>query len=291
MSAANPIRSSAGRISSFSTVVGITMVLTMVGVLIALLIVGGAVTRHFREQLTVQVMLKENAPEQEVLKLQRTLEGRPFAGTVSYTSKEDAAEMMQQELGEEFVDFLGYNPLPASLDIKINPDFGALDSLSIYVAEIAASPHVQEVVYHQNLLQQINENITRWGLVLLAVGALFLIIAIVLIVNTIELSIFSQRFIIRSMQLVGATHWFIQRPFLRKGLGYGLTGAICALAIISLCLFLFRDDLTDVIDILIAGNRYLLLAGGVLIAGLLVSWLATAYAVRRFIRLRLDQLH
>jgi cell division transport system permease protein len=267
------------------------MVLTMVGTLIILLLVGGSVTRHFREQLTIQVMLKESAEEQDILRLQRSLEGKPYAGSVTYTSREAAAEMMQRELGEEFVDFLGYNPLPASLDIRVHPDFGALDSLGAYVAEISASPVVQEVIYHQNLLQQINENIARWGLVLTVVGALFLVIALVLIVNTIELSIFSQRFIIRSMQLVGATHWFIQKPFLRKGLSYGFTASVCALALLSAGLFFFRAELKDVIDILMDGNRFLYLIGGVLGSGLLVSWLATAYAVRRFIRLRLDQLH
>jgi len=282
---------SAGRISSFSTVVGITLVLTMIGVLSILMLVGGAVTRHFREQLTVQVMLKDGAEEPEILRLQKYLEGKSFAGSVKYTSKEEAARIMQAELGEEFVDFLGYNPLPASLDIKVHPDFGALDSLAVYVSDIAASSIVQEVVYHQNLLQQINENLARWGLGLTIVGLLFLIIAIVLIVNTIELAIFSQRFIIRSMQLVGATHWFIQRPFLRRGLSYGFTGAICAITLISLGLFFFRVELADVIDILMFENRFLFMIASVLATGLLVSWLATAYAVRRFIRLRLDQLH
>jgi cell division transport system permease protein len=284
-------RSSAGRVSSFSTVLGITLVLTMVGVLGILVLVGGAVTHHFREQLTVQVMLKEDAGEQDVLRFQKELEGRPFAGSVRYTSKEEAARIMEQELGEEFVDFLGYNPLPASLDIRIHPEFGALDSLSQYVADIEASPLVREVVYHRNLLQQIHENIARWGFALTAVGVLFLLIALVLIVNTIELAIFSQRFIIRSMQMVGATFWFIQRPFMIQGLTYGLTGGFCALALVFAGLYFFRTELSMVIDILLDGNRLIWLSAGVLLTGLFVSWLATAYAVRRFIRLRLDQLH
>jgi len=284
-------RSQAGRISSFSSVVGITLVLTMVGLLIILMLTGQAITHHFREQLTVQVLLKDDVAEDDALRLQKHIEGQPFAGSVTYTSRDDAAAIMQKELGEEFVDFLGYNPLPASLDIRIHPEFSEPENLPGYIDEIAAHPSVQEVVYHQNLLQQINANLTRWGLGLTVVGGLFLIIAIVLIVNTIELAIFSQRFIIRSMQLVGATPWFIQRPFMWRGLGYGLTAGVSALALISLALFMLRHDLDDVIDILMAKHRYLILVGGVFSVGLLVSWLATAYAVRRSIRLRLDQLH
>lgn len=263
----------------------------MVGMLIILMMTGSAVAHHFREQLTVQIMLKNDSPEDDILRLQKHLEGERFAGSVTYISSDAAAAMMQQELGEEFVEFLGYNPLPASLDVRIHPEFADLDSLPVYVSEIQSHPVVQEVVYHQNLLQQINSNLTRWGLGLTVLGALFLIIAIVLIVNTIELAIFSQRFIIRSMQLVGATPWFIQRPFMWKGLGYGLTGALSALALLSASLYALRADLADVIDILTDRYRYLIFAGAVVLTGVLVSGLATAYAVRRFIRLRLDQMH
>lgn len=288
---ARQYRSGAGRISSFSTMVGITLVLTMVGVLLIVLQIGRALTHHFREQLTVQVLLHEGAEEAEVLRLQRHIEGRAYAGAVSYTSPEEASRIMQAELGEEFVDFLGYNPLPASLDIHVDPEFTALDSLPDYLADVASHPAVAEVVYQKGLLQQVHENITKWGMVLTLVGVIFLVIAVVLIVNTIELAIFSQRLLIRSMQLVGATSWFIQRPFLRKGLQYGLTGALLAMALLSAGLYAFREDLKDVIEILIQKRQHLVIAGALLLLGVAVSLLATAYAVRRFIRLRLDQLY
>lgn len=253
--------------------------------------VANAVTHHFKEQLTVQVMLKEDASEERVLQLKKRIEGEDFTGGVSYTSKERAAQIMQEELGEEFVGFLGYNPLPASLDIHISADYNGLDSLSQRLAPIEQNELVREVVYQKGLLQQVNENIAKWGLGLLIVGVLFLIIAVVLIVNTIELAIFSQRFIIKSMQLVGATHWFIQKPFLRRGLWYGFLAAVFSMALISSVLFFFRTDLHDVVDILMENGRFLFLAAGVLGTGLLVSWLATAYAVRRFVRLRQDDLY
>lgn len=278
-------------ISSFSTVVGITLVLTMVGILFIFLLVANAVTEHFKEQLTVQLFLKEGATEEEILIFKKEIEGKSFAGEVSYTSAQQAAQVMQQELGEEFVDFLGYNPLPASIDIKVNPSFSALDSLETMIADIDQNSMVNETVYQKGLLQQVNENIGKWGLGLLVVGILFLIIAVVLIVNTIELAIFSQRFIIKSMQLVGATHWFIQKPFLKRGLWFGFISSILALTLLSAILFYLREPLRDVVEILIQGYRFFILLGGIVITGLAVSWLATAYAVRRFVRLSQSDLY
>jgi cell division transport system permease protein len=278
-------------ISSFSTVVGITLVLTMVGILFIFLLVANAVTEHFKEQLTVQLFIKEGAAEEEILIFKKEIEGKSFAGEVSYTSAQQAAQVMQQELGEEFVDFLGYNPLPASIDIKVNPSFSALDSLESMISEIDQNSMVSETVYQKGLLQQVNENIGKWGLGLLVVGVLFLIIAVVLIVNTIELAIFSQRFIIKSMQLVGATHWFIQKPFLKRGLWFGFISSILALTLLSGILFYLREPLRDVVEILVQGYRFIILLVGIMVTGLAVSWLATAYAVRRFVRLSQSELY
>ena len=278
-------------ISSFSTVVGITLVLTMVGILFIFLLVANAVTEHFKEQLTVQLFIKEGADEEEILIFKKEIEGKSFAGEVSYTSAQQAAQAMQEELGEEFVDFLGYNPLPASIDIKVNPRFSALDSLETMISEIDQNSMVSETVYQKGLLQQVNENIGKWGLGLLVVGVLFLIIAVVLIVNTIELAIFSQRFIIKSMQLVGATHWFIQKPFLKRGLWFGFISSILALTLLSGILFYLREPLRDVVEILVQGYRFIILLVGIMVTGLAVSWLATAYAVRRFARLSQSELY
>lgn len=278
-------------ISSFSTVVGITLVLTMVGALFIFLLVANAVTSHFKEQLTVQVFLKETASEQEILRFKKELEVKEYTGEVKYVSKEEAAEIMQKEIGEEFVDFLGYNPLLPSLDVKINPNYSNIDSLYKEFDALGELQLVDSVEYHKDLLQNINENIAKWGLGLLILGALFLVIAVVLIINTIELAIFSQRFLIKSMQLVGATHWFIQKPFLKKGLRFGFVSSILALTILSALLLYLREPLADVINILLESYRYVILIGGTLLCGILVSWIATAYAVRRFVKLSQNDLY
>jgi cell division transport system permease protein len=284
-------RTSANRISSFSTVIGITLVLTLVGALFVFLLVTQAVTHHFKEQLTVQVMLKENAPESEVTLLKKQIEGEDYSGEVKLTTKEEAAAIMQEELGEEFVEFLGYNPLPASIDIHVSPDFTDVNQLNSAVSSLEGNEWVEEVIYQKSLLQLVNENMAKLGLGMLVLGILFLVIAVVLIVNTIELAIFSQRFIIKSMQLVGATHWFIQRPFLRRGLWYGAISSVFAVAIILGLLLAFKEELKDVVDILMSGQRFFLLIAVVFAVGLTISWLSTAYAVRRFVRLKQDQLY
>lgn len=289
--AKTPLRTSGNGISSFSTIVGITLVLTMLSVLFIFLLVTRAVKSEFREDFIIQVMLKQNAAEQDILDLKRSIEGEGYSGDVTYTSPEDAALTMEKDLGEEFVDFLGYNPLPASLDVHVNPEYSNTDSIGTYASVLQKNALVSEVVYHKSLLQQMNENIAKWGLGLLIIGILLLVIAVALIVVTIQLAVFSQRFLIKSMQLVGATSWFIQKPFLKQGLWYGFISSVFSILLISALLYYFRKDLADVVEILMEHQRYLLMIGGVMITGLLVSWLATAYAVRKFIRLRQDELY
>jgi cell division transport system permease protein len=284
-------KTSGSTISSFSTVVGITLVLILVGVLLIVSLLGISVTNHYRGQVVVQVMMKDDASETDIHQLKKLIEGEAYAASAKYTSKEDAAKMMQEELGEEFVDFLGYNPLPASIDIHLNPQFNQEEQLEAVIKNLENNPLVHEVIYQQDLLQQMNANLSKWTLGLIIVGALLLIIAVVLIVNTIQLAVFSQRFLIKSMQLVGATRWFIQKPFLKRGLWFGFVSSLFALAILFGVLYYFKEDLNDIIEILQEKNRLLFVIGGVFFIGLLMSWLATAYAVNRFIRTEAAKLY
>lgn len=284
-------KTSGGAISSLSTVIGITLVLILVGVLLIVALLGTSLRNHYLGQVVVQVLLKDDAREQDILQFKKRIEGEGYAAAVTYVSKEQASEMMQAELGEEFVDFLGYNPLPASLDIRMNAESSEEEALNAIVKNIEAQPLVHEVIYQEDMLRQMNANLAKWSIGLMIIGALLLIIAVVLIVNTIQLAIFSQRFLIKSMQLVGATGWFIQKPFLRRGLWYGFVSSIFALAVLFGVIYYFRNDLKDIIAILQQQQNFLILIGGVLTVGLVMSWLATAYAVRRFIRTEAAKLH
>lgn len=278
-------------ISSISTVVGITFVLLLVGVLFMVYLLGNSLSDHYRGQVVVQLMLTDQATESEILSFKKRLEGEEYIASVTYTSKERAAEIMEEELGEEFVDFLGYNPLPASLDIRLNAQAGREMKAEALVGEWKQNSLVRQVEYQKDLLQQLNANLNKWTLALSIVGVLLLVIAIVLIVNTIELAVFSQRFLIKSMQLVGATHWFIQKPFLRRGLIYGFISSLIALMLLFGFLYFVREELSYAIEVLKDKNRFLILIGGVVMIGLIISWLATAFAVRRFIRIETSKLY
>lgn len=287
----SPFKTSANTISSVSTIVGITLVLVLVGTLLIVGLLGSSVTEHYRGQVVVQVMMVDDAEESEIQHLKKKLEGEPFASQVTCLSKEEAAAMMEEELGEEFVDFLGYNPLPASLDIHVKPEFSRDNKIEAIVGDLEKNPAVSEVVFQHDLLRQMNSNLSKWSIGISLVGIVLLIIAIVLIVNTIQLAIFSQRFIIKSMQLVGATHWFIQKPFIKKGLWFGFMAALFALVTIFSMLYTFRSELQDVIMILQESRRLLVLIGGVLVIGLFLSGIATLYAVNRFIRTEASKLY
>jgi cell division transport system permease protein len=287
----SPFKTSANTISSISTIIGITLVLVMVGTLLIVSLLGNAVTGHYRGQVVVQIMLAEDVEEQEIQLLKKRIEGEPYASEASYLSKEEAAALMEEELGEEFVDFLGYNPLPASIDIHIKPEFSDENKLAGIIQELEKNTAINEVVFQHDLLRQMNANLSKWSLGISLIGVLLLMIAVVLIVNTIQLAIFSQRFLIKSMQLVGATHWFIQKPFLRRGLWFGFLASLLSLAILFMLLFFYRSDLQDMITILQEKQRLLILMGGVLLIGLFLSGVATLYAVNRFIRTDAAKLH
>ena len=287
----SPFKTSANTISSISTIIGITLVLVLVGTVLIVSLLGSAVTGHYRGQVVVQIMIANDVTEQDAQLLKKHLEGEPYTAEASYLSKEEAAALMQEELGEEFVDFLGYNPLPASIDIHVKPEFSEDQQLAEIVGELEKNTAINEVVFQPDLLRQMNANLGKWSLGISLIGIVLLIIAIVLIVNTIQLAIFSQRFLIKSMQLVGATQWFIQKPFLRRGLWFGFLASLLALAILFVLLYVFRSELQDMITILQEKQRLLSLIGGVLLIGLFLSGIATLYAVNRFIRTDASKLY
>ncbi|MBL7942896.1 MAG: hypothetical protein JNM00_09025 [Flavobacteriales bacterium] len=278
------------RVASFSTVAGITLVLTLLGAMLVLFITAYSLTRHYQGQLTVQVYMNRDVEEREVLDLKKQIEGEAFSAEVSYLSPEEAAADFAKELGQDFVDVMGYNPLPASLDIKVDPEF-SLDNIETSIENLKKDARVEDVIYQKGALQQLNENVRRWGFALGVFAALLLVIALALISNTITLAIFSQRFLIKSMQLVGATYGFIQRPFIWRGLKYGFVASLLALTLLAAVFYFFRDDLNLITKVLAENHHYLWVIGGVLSVGLLVSWLSTLFAVRRFIVLKQDKLY
>ena len=210
--------------------------------------------------------------------------------TTEFVSKEAAAGLLQQDLGEDFVDFLGYNPLSASIDIKMNAEYAHPDSLAWIEADMLENPKIKTVEYHKDLLSAVNENIRKITMVLIGFSVMLLFVAIALINSTIRLSIYSRRFIIRTMQLVGATPGFITKPFVMKSLLNGFYGALVSIVLIALVVYSAQNQMPEIFDMNDI-QLYAVVFAGVVGLGLLISWLSTTFAVRRYLRLKTDQLY
>jgi cell division transport system permease protein len=273
-----------------STVFGIAMVLLMVGMLGLILVHANNLSRYIKENMVVNVFVDEGARETDVLQFQRQLDNNPFVKRTIYVSKELAARNLQKDLGEDFVKFLGVNPLSQSVDVYMKADFANNADLTKFANQLRQNPLVKEVKYQQSLVEQMNQNITSISLVILAFAAIFVVVSVALINNTIRLAIYSQRFLIKSMQLVGATKGFIRKPFLLYGIWHGLLGALIATILLVGTLYLAYRQVPDLIvlqNYFEFGVIFLILVG----LGIFISGFSTLLAVNRFLRLKIYQLY
>lgn len=278
------------RISYISSVISIATVLYMISITGILILYGNKLSHIIKENITVSIYLKNNASDEDVAKLKNTLTQRVYIKDLKYISKEQAATELSSELGEDFVEFLGYNPLPSSIDINLKSNYANSDSLVKIQSQLMQYSIVDEVVYQKVLLDEVNSNLKKISLIILAFSAVLLVISIILISNTIKLSIYSKRFLIRSMQLVGATENFVRKPFLKQGIWQGIIASIIAIAFV-LITFWFIDkklgniyDLVKIAEILIFGIM-------VFLFGFIISMLATWKSVNKFLRMRVDKLY
>jgi len=275
--------------SYFSTTLSISLVLFLFGLLGLLLINAQRLSDYVKENIGVTLILKDDAREVDVIKLQKKLEATDYIKTTRFVDKETAAKELKTELGEDFVGFLGYNPLLSSIDVKVFAEYSNPDSLAVLEKQFLTNPEVQEVYYQRNLVKQLNSNVKKISLILLALGALMFVIFTALINNTIRLSIYSKRFIINTMQLVGATRSFIRWPFIAKGILHGIYGAIIA-CIMLLAIFLsYQVELKDFINFQNSVTLGILVIG-IFVFGILISGFSTYFAVNKFLRLKFDQL-
>lgn len=276
--------------SYFTTTLSISLVLFLFGLLGLLLINARRLTDHVMENLGVTVILKENTKEADVLRLQKSLETAPFVKSSRFVGKEAAADELKKELGEDFVEFLGYNPLLSSMDIKVYAGYANPDSLTAVEARLLKYPEVQEVYYQRDLVRQLNSNVRKLSLIILVLSVIMFTIFVALINNTIRLSIYSKRYLINSMQLVGATRAFIRYPFIMKSILHGIYGAIAACFILLMIFFTYQSELKDFIDFQDTTSLGLLV-GGIFVFGIVMTALSTYFAVNKFLRLKVDQLY
>ena len=273
-----------------STVISIALVLLMAGLLGLILVHAKNLSNHIKENIVLNIILNEDTQESDALKLQNTLNSNHHVLSTEYISKELAARNLQQDLGEDFLEFLGYNPLSASIDVHLKAEYANQDSIQSFIKEISANKVVKEMVYQESLIDLVNKNIRIIGLVILTFTIILLIIAVALINNTIRLSIYSQRFLIKSMQMVGATKGFIRRPFLGYGILHGLLGAVIAIVLLIVVLYFGQQQIPELI-LLQNYFEFAIIFLGVIVIGILISGLSTYFAVTKYLRLRMNDLY
>lgn len=248
MSNNNQINSGSRLRSSYlTTTISIALVLFLLGIIGLLTLNAQRLSVYVKENIGFTILIKDNAREAEVKRLEKLLSTSPFIKSTQYIDKETAAQDLKKELGEDFVDFLGYNPLLSCIDVKLYADYANADSLVLVEDMIMAFPQVKEILYQKNLIHLVNDNVKRISFVLAGFALLLLLVAIALINNTIRLSVYSKRFIIRTMQLVGATKGFIRKPFLLLTVLHGFVGATLAIAMLSGLIYFTSGELAGVI--------------------------------------------
>jgi cell division transport system permease protein len=273
-----------------STVFGIAMVLLMIGLLGLILVHANNLSRYVKENIVLNIFMDDSAHETDVLQLQKQLDTNPMVKQTQYVSKELAARNLQKDLGEDFVKFLGYNPLSQSLDIYLKADYANNAGIEKFKSQLLKNKLVKEVKYQQSLVDQMNQNITSISLIILAFAGVFVILSVALINNTIRLAIYSQRFLIKSMQLVGATKGFIRKPFLLYGIWHGLLGALIAIVILIGTIYLANKQIPDLV-ILQSPTEFGMVFLGIIILGIFISAFSTFLAVNKFLRLKIYDLY
>jgi cell division transport system permease protein len=276
--------------SSLTVIISLALVLFMLGLLGLVVINAKKLSNHIKENIGFQIVLKDTTSDIELDALKQELSSSPFTKQLNYINKDQAAEKLKKELGEDFITFLGYNPLLSSLDVKLNSDFANVDSLAGFEKEIMQKHFVKEVIYHKDMIKQVNDNAKVISIYILLFSALLLVVAIALINNTIRLSIYAKRFLIRTMYLVGATQGFIRMPFILKGIKQGVIAGLAAGFLLAGFLVLSTRYIPDLLQ-LQDPNLLAVLFISIVLLGVLISGLSAALSVRRYLRLKTDDLY
>ena len=276
--------------SYFSVIVSITLVLFLLGFFGFLVFSTKKLANHFKEQVTVTILIKDEAKSVDIAQLQKTLSVASFVKSLRFISKDEAAETFSKDIGEDFVSFIGTNPLQNVIDLSLKADYAEPDKMAEIKRELEQNSFVSEVVYDQSLVALIHENVNRIGLITLVFSALFTFVSVLLINASIRLSIYSKRFIIKTMQLVGATRSFIRRPFIRTNVRLGILSAFLAILLFYGALLAIVKSYPE-FSILLDNTILCIVFIGIFAMGILISWLSTYFATQRFLNLNTNDLY
>ncbi|MDB2418290.1 permease-like cell division protein FtsX [Flavobacteriaceae bacterium] len=278
------------RSSYFSVVISIALVLFMVGFLGLVLLKSTQVANHFKEEVVITLFLKNNTSNDQIENLRNSLIKEIFTRKIVYISKDDAAKFYAEDLGEDFVNYLGTNPLKNSIDIYLNPGFVTPEKMGEIAERFKDNSYVFEVSYDKPLVTFLTQNIQRVSFWLFVISSFFGLIALILINSSIRLSVYSKRFNIKTMQMVGATKGFIRKPFIWNGVQLGFIGAIISLIGLSVVIY-YIDQKIPTLQLTTDYTTLAYLGGGILIIAFVISWLSTFFATQRFLNLQTEKLY
>lgn len=289
MAVSEPIKRKKKFSYAFS-IVSISMVLLMLGLFGFLVLASRHMETYVKENRVINVFLHTHASDSEVQIVRARIEPQPYVKSISYISKEQAANEFANELGQDFVSFLGFNPLMGSFQVKLKEDFSNNEEIAKIEAELSLIPGINEVKYQRNAYDLAQKNIRNIGLTFVFLASVFALIAVVLIHNTVRLNLYAQRFLIKSMQLVGATPWFITKPFIWQSVKNGLWGWGIALLLLTV--------LDQTVPVFIPewgqfkhGNSLWVLYGVLFVLGMIMSIASSFISTRKYLNTRLEDLY
>lgn len=285
-------RATRGRLrnSYISSIISISLVLFTIGLLGILLISARKLSNYVKENIGFDIYLNEGVSYADALFLKKQLDATIYIKSTQYFTQQDAARIMAAELGEDFIADLGYNPLNAFIEAKLKADYAYNDSIARIEQWLKQFPQVKEVDYQRSLINLVNDNVSRIGMVILVFAALMLFISLVLINNTLRLSVYSKRFLINTMKLVGANWGFIRRPFLLRSILHALYSSVIAIALLMGLLYAVSKEVADILSILDPISIISFFVA-VPLLGIVINLLATFMAVNKFLRLSTDDLY
>ena len=272
--------------SSISTM----LVLLLLGMVVFFVLSANNLSNYVRENIGFTILVSDDMKESEILKYQKELDARPFVKESQYISKSQALKEQTEAMGTDPAEFLGYNPFTASIEIKFNAEYANADSIAWIEKLILKNKKVMEVNYPQDLLDAVNRNIQRISMLLLGLAALLTLISFALINNTIRLAIYSKRFLIHTMKLVGASWGFIRRPFLVRNLWIGILSAVMANAILlgmAYLLVKYEPELIDIITL----DTLLWVMLAVLLFGIIITWMCAYISINKYLRMKASTLY
>lgn len=278
------------KIQTLSVYTSTTLVLLLLGTMCALLLSARSLSEHIRRNMTMSVVISNKLSEQEIMAFKSRLEKRPYVISGKYISSAEILEEQKVELGTDPVEFLGYNPYEPSIDLTLKSEYACPDSMARLEKQLLADKRVTQVVYHREIIETVNDNIRKIAVVMLAFMAVLMLISWSLIGNAVRLSIYSKRFLLHTMKLVGATWGFIRRPFIMHNLCVGLLSGLLADVLLAVIFYLLLQEESALITILPPASL-LFIAVAVIFFGMLMTVSCAYMSVTRFLRMRGNDLY